>query len=433
MERGELDRELAEEIRARVLGDGFMKIVQTVRRNGKTFRISMRPVEIGGERRFQAEMVDDGQTRVKNFDANGAAEGLEEIIAQKGARDLHLITAKGDLHVRVTRKGHVMATRSAEMDRVAKVLPHDRVKKTPLTSFDSAALLRVTGLADGDGKIRASMRGKYDQVNEFLKVIEDVLKGEVKGERGKVKGDAVGDEETPFTLHSSPFTVVDCGCGKAYLTLALYFFLTQTLKFPKVRVIGVDRREDVIAAAKKMAQQLDVSDQVQFVAAELSTFDIRQPTADQAASRVDMTISLHACDTATDEALAKGVEWKSRYIVSAPCCQHELQKTLGQTGADTSAFAGVLRHGILRERLCDILTDSFRAMILRILGFKTQVVEFVSPDATARNILLRAEYCVKPGQGGAVSDYLNLRDWWRVTPWLETRLSGLLEKYLSRY
>ncbi len=466
MERGELDSELAEEIRARVLGDGFMKIVQTVRRNGKTFRISMRPVEIGGERRFQAEMVDEGQTRVKNFDANGAAEGLEEIIAQKGARDLHLITAKGDLHVRVTRKGHVMATRSAEMDRVAKVLPHDRVKKTPLTSFDSAALLRVTGLADGDGKIRASMRGKYDQVNEFLKVIEDVLKGEVKGERGKVKdevkgergkvkdevkgergkvkGDAVGDEETPFTLHPSPFTtpftfhhspftVVDCGCWKAYLTLALYFFLTQTLKFPRVRVIGVDRKTDVIAAAQKMAQQLDVSDQVQFVAAELSTFDIRQPTGDQAASRVDMTISLHACDTATDEALAKGVEWKSRYIVSAPCCQHELQKTLGQTGADTSAFAGVLRHGILRERLCDILTDSFRAMILRILGFKTQVVEFVSPDATARNILLRAEYGVKPGQGGAVSDYLNLRDWWRVTPWLETRLSGLLGKYLERY
>ena len=428
MERGELDNELAEEIRTRVLGEGFMKIVQTVRRNGTTFRISMRPVEIGGERRFQAEMVDDGQTRVKNFDANGAAEGLEEIIAQKGARDLHLITAKGDLHVRVTRKGHVMATRSAEMDRVAKVLPHDRVKKTPLTSFDSASLLRVIGLADGDGKIRASMRGKYDQVNEFLKVIEDVLKGEVKDEK--------------------PFTVVDCGCGKAYLTLALYFFLTQTLKFPDVRVIGVDRKADVIAAAQKMAQQLDVSDKVQFVAADLKEFKVSKDSKGSNGpkgfndlndlkgsppARVDMVISLHACDTATDEALAKGVEWKSRYIVSVPCCQHELQKTLGQTGADTSAFAGVLRHGILRERLCDILTDSFRAMILRILGFKTQVVEFVSPDATARNILLRAEYCVKPGQGGAVSDYLNLRDWWRVTPWLETRLSGLLGKYLERY
>lgn len=409
MERGELDRELAEEIRARVLGEGFMKIVQTVRRNGKTFRISMRPVEIGGERRFQAEMVDDGQTRVKNLDTSGAAEGLEEILAQRGVRDLHLITAKGDLHVRVTRKGRVMATRSAEMDRAVKVQPHDRVKNVPLNSFGSAALLRVIGLADGDGRIRASMRGKYDQVNEFLKVVEDVLKGEGR----EAKGDA-------------PFTVVDCGCGKAYLTLALYFFLTQALKFPAVRVVGVDRREDVVRAAQEMARRLDVEDHVRFVASELAAF-VPEP------SRVDMVISLHACDTATDEALAKGVEWKSRYIVSAPCCQHELQKVLGRTDADVSAFAGVLRHGILRERMCDLLTDAFRAMILRILGFKTQVVEFVSPEATARNILLRAEYGVKPGQGGAVSDYLGLRDFWRVTPWLETRLAGMLERHLARY
>ena len=418
MERGELDAALAEEIRARVLGEGFMKIVQTVRRNGKTFRISMRPVAIGGETRYQAEMVDDGQVRVKNFDANGAAEGLEEIIAQKGARDLHLMTAKGDLHVRVTRKGHVMATRSAEMDRVVKVQPHDRVKKTPLTSFDSTALLRVIGLADGEGKIRASMRGKYDQVNEFLKVVEDVLKGE-RVEKGEMGEKVEGGEKT--------FTVVDCGCGKAYLTLALYFYLTQTLGMTNVRVIGVDRRNDVIVSATKMAEQLDLVGKVVFAEADLMAFDI----SSLGFERADMVISLHACDTATDEALAKGVEWKARYIVSAPCCQHELQKTIGPDA--NSPFAGVLRHGILRERLCDILTDSFRAMILRILGFKTQVVEFVSPDATARNILLRAEFGVKPGQGGTVSEYLNLRDYWHVTPWLETRLSRMLEKHLVRY
>ena len=408
MEKFELDKTLAEEIRARVLGDGFMKLVQSVRRNGKAFRISLRPVLIGGETRYQAEMNDEGHVRVKNFDANGAAEGLEEIIAQKGARDLHLMTASGDLHVRVTRKGHVHVSRSAEMDRVAQVQPHDRVKNLPLTSFDSSTLLRVIGLADGEGRVRASMRGKYDQVNEFLKVVEDVVEG--NGERG--------------TGNGKEFVVVDCGCGKAYLTLALYFYLTQVLKFPKVRVIGVDRRADVIAAAQKMAQQLDVSDQVQFVASELSAFDSQLSTP-------DMVISLHACDTATDEALARGVEWGSRYIVSAPCCQHELQKAIGpQTDA---AFAGVLRHGILRERLCDILTDSFRAMILRVLGYRTQVVEFVSPDATARNILLRAESGARGGQSGAVSDYLNLRDYWHVTPWLETRLASRLEPHLRRF
>ena len=406
MEKFELDKTLAEEIRARVLGDGFMKLVQSVRRNGKTFRISLRPVLIGGETRYQAEMNDEGHVRVKNFDANGAAEGLEEIIAQKGARDLHLMTASGDLHVRVTRKGHVHVSRSAEMDRVAQVQPHDRVKNLPLTSFDSSTLLRVIGLADGEGRVRASMRGKYDQVNEFLKVIEDVVKGDERRETGE------------------EFVVVDCGCGKAYLTLALYFYLTQRLKFPKVRVIGVDRRADVIAAAQKMAQQLDVSDQVQFVTSKLSTFDSELSTP-------DMVISLHACDTATDEALARGVEWGCRYIVSAPCCQHELQKAIGPQS--DAAFAGVLRHGILRERLCDILTDAFRAMILRVLGYRTQVVEFVSPDATARNVLLRAEAGARGGQSGAVSDYLNLRDYWHVTPWLETRLASRLEPHLRRF
>ena len=408
MEKFELDKSLADEIRARVMGDGFMKLVQSVRRNGKSFRISLRPVLIGGVTRYQAEMNDEGQVRVKNFDAAGAADGLEEIIAQKGARDLHLMTASGDLHVRVTRKGHVHVSRSAEMERVAKVQPHDRVKKLPLTSFDSSALLRVIGLSDGEGRVRASMRGKYDQVNEFLKVVEDVV-GENREE---------GRE----------FTVVDCGCGKAYLTLALYFFLTQVMKFPAVRVICVDRREDVVEAARKMSQQLDVSDKVTFAAADLSTFDIQQVTPNP---RVDMVISLHACDTATDEALARGVEWGSRYIVSAPCCQHELQKVIGPQS--DAAFAGVLRHGILRERLCDILTDSFRAMILRILGYRTQVVEFVSPDATARNILLRAETGARSGQAGAVSDYLNLRDYWHVTPWLETRLAVRLDPFLKRF
>lgn len=413
MERFELEDSLKDEIRSRVTGEGFMKLVQTVRRNGKTFKIAMRPVEIGGERKFQAEMTDDGHVQVKNFDAAGAASGLEEIIAQKGARDLHLMTAKGDLHVRVTKKGHVLVSRSAEMDRVVVVKPHDRVKKLPLTSFDASALLRVTGIADGEGRIKASMRGKYDQVNEFLKVV------------GETVGDAGGGD--------GAFTVVDCGCGKAYLTLALYFYLTQVLGFKSVRVIGVDRRADVVSAARKMSEQLDIVDKAVFVEADLGAFNIE----DAGSEKVDMVVSLHASDTATDEALAKGVEWKAKYILSAPCCQHELQKRLAELGGKAEGpaadFGGLLRQSILRERLCDILTDSFRAMILRILGYRTQVVEFVSSEATARNILLKCEWGVKPGQPGPVSEYLGLRDYWKVTPWLETRLSGILEKHLRRF
>ena len=421
MEKFELENALKEEIRARTLGDGFMKIVQTVRRNGKLFKIAMRPVAIGGEKRFQAEMTDDGQVRVKNFDANGAAEGLEEIIAQRGARELHLMTASGDLHVRVTKKGHVLVSRSAEMARVAKIMPHDREKKTPLAELDSPVLLKALGLADGEGKIRASMRGKYDQVNEFLKIAGDVLSGEK------------GREE--------PFTVVDCGCGKSYLTLALYFYLSQTLGFRDVRIVGIDRRADVVEASRKIAAALDVADRVTFIEADLADNCFKGLKGDsgfKGLKGANMVVSLYACDTATDEALARGVEWKARYILSAPCCQHELQKTIGKAGdgnppAAERMFAGLLRQGILRERLCDLLTDAFRALILRILGYRTQVVEFVSPDATARNILLRAEYGVKSGQPQAVSEYLDLRDGWGVTPWLETRLADVLSKHLSRY
>ena len=146
-----------------------------------------------------------------------------------------------------------------------------------------------------------------------------------------------------------------------------------------------------------------------------------------------MVVSLHACDTATDEALARGVEWKARYILSAPCCQHELQKEVGAGSGSGREFAGLLRQSILRERLCDILTDAFRAMILRILGFKVQVIEFVSSEATARNIMLKCEYGVKAGQPGPVGEYLDLRDYWKVTPWLETRLAKILAKHLDRF
>ena len=407
MQRFELEPSVKEELRRRVMGDGFMKLVQSVRRNGKQFKIALRPVEIGGERKFQAEMTDDGRVQVKNLTYAAAAAGLEEIIAQRGARDLHLMTSSGDMHIRVTRKGKVMLTRSAELSRVAVVLPHDRVKKLPLTAFDSSALMRTIGFSDAQGNIRASMRGKYDQVNEFLKVVKEVLDG--KADRNR------------------PFVVVDCGCGKAYLTLALRQYLMEVLGFGEVKVIGVDRRADVIGSARSMAELLDCKDSAVFVESDLEKFNL----SDAGVERVDMVVSLHACDTATDEALAKAVEWKARYILSAPCCQHELNKAIGPSQAP--AFAGLLRQSILRERLCDLLTDSFRAMILRILGFKTQVIEFVSPDSTQRNIMLKCEYSVKPGQPGPVCEYLELRDYWKVSPWLEGRLIGILERYFSRY
>jgi len=400
MSRTELSEELSGEIRKRVFEEpGFMKVTQVVRRGGSTFRVSVRPVAIKGEKRYQGEMAEAGQTTVKNFDPAAARKGLEDMLEQTGPRELHLMTASGDLHVRVTKKGKALVSRSAALSRVADEQPaHDRVKRQPLTSFDSGTLLKAIGIADADGRIKASMRGKYDQVNQFLKVIDSVL-----------------DERPEKTLN-----IVDCGCGRAYLTLAVYFYLTQTRGYD-VRVCGIDRRADVIETARALADSLDVAARVSFVEGEIAD--------SEPGFEPDLMLSLHACDTATDEALARGIEWKCRYLLCVPCCQHELHKSLKEGGP----MQAVMRHGILRERLADLLTDTFRVQILRVLGFRVNVMEFVSAEATARNILLKAEFCVKPGQAGAVSEYLELRDFWKVTPWLETRMEKLMGKYLSRY
>ena len=400
MSRTDLPKKLVAEIRQRVFDENeFIKITQVIRRGGGTLKVSLRPVTIRGERCFQGEMTDDGRTQVKNFEEKAAENGLTEMLCQTGPRDLHLITASGDLHVRVTKKGKVLESRSAAMSRTLKAAPaHDREKKQPLTSFDSAALLKVLGISDANGEIRPSRRAKYDQVNEFLRVIDAMI----------------GDDS------EKTFRMVDCGCGKAYLTFSAYFYLTMT-RHLDVRICGIDRNAEVIQSATRMAESLDVAENVTFIHGDLATSD--------PGFRPDMTISLHACDTATDEALARGIEWKSRFLLCSPCCQHELHKELNPV----NEMRPLLRHGILRERLADLLTDTLRAQILRILGFRVNVMEFVSPDATARNIMLKAEFCVKPGQHEAVGDYLELRDYWKVKPWLESRMSALLDKYLTKF
>lgn len=407
MEKFELEQELADEIRDRVCGAGFMKLVQSARRGGRSLKVSLRPVDIGGTVKFQVETVDDGRVKVRNAEKGDIDRELAGILAQKGARDIHVMSASGDLHVRVTKKGRAHVSRSAETNREVSVLPHDRVKKVPLTSFDSSALLRAIGITDGSGAVKASMRGKYDQVNEFLRIV-----GEVLGE----------DATKP---RNRPFTVVDCGCGKAYLTVALYHYLVHSVGMQDVRVVGIDRRADVISSARKAAEALGVADNVEFVEADLTDFKPRDGDF-----RADMVVSLHACDTATDEAMARGVEWKSKYVLAAPCCQHELQKSLASERAP-SVFSALVRQPILRERMCDLLTDAFRASIMRILGYRVSVVEFVSGEATMRNVMIKCEHGTKPGRSDAVGEYLSLRDFWNVTPWLESRLSSRLSAFIG--
>lgn len=389
-----LSVELCNEIRERVFGEGFIRLTQSLTRDGAPFRISLRPVRLKGERFFQAEMCDDGRTQVRNLTDKAAQKGLEDILRQPGKRDLHVINTLGDLHIRVTKKGKPLVSRgrpkaTAEVAPVAIQEGHDHVKKQPLTSFDATALLRVLGLADQRGQIKPSMRGKYDQVNALLRAVEPLL-----------------PEQAP-----AQFTVVDCGCGKAYLTLALHRYLVCAKGWTKVRIIGIDKNLDVVESAREMANALGIGEEVTFQACTIDAAELpKEP---------DLVMSLHACDTATDDALIAAVKTKAAGILCVPCCQHELHHALEEGGA----MRAVLRHGILRERLADLLTDTFRAQVLRICGYRARIMEFVSAEATGRNILIRAERGVRPGLGEAIAEYENLCDFWGVEPYIGKALA----------
>jgi SAM-dependent methyltransferase len=203
--------------------------------------------------------------------------------------------------------------------------------------------------------------------------------------------------------------VVDCGCGSAYLTFAVYHYLNDMLGLP-TRMTGVDIKADLLAGhADKVAALGWVG--LDFEAARIIDFQPPVPP--------DIVLALHACDTATDEALAQAIGWGSKLIFSAPCCHHHLQAQL-ENGP--LPFQPILRHGILKERLSDILTDSLRALILRIMGYRTDVMELVAAEHTNKNLMIRAIRTAPPGERRFVEEYRALTEYWQVRPYLETLL-----------
>ena len=388
--------------------------------------LSIRPVTVGGDPLWQltraglSENKGHGRAKKLLWDLANSANILLEAHAssEDGAA----------LHLRTTKKGHVLLQRvrgktnaecrmmNAECNRVPSIQhsafsiqhspdersPHDREKDYPLARFDSAKLLLALGFTTADGAMKPSMHAKYRQVNQFLSILDATL-----------------DELPPRKDPKAPLVLVDCGCGKAYLSFGAKAYLEATRGVP-VRLEGVNRNEKVVAFCRRTAEALGCAETATFAACDIAKF---KPSA-----APDVVLSLHACDTATDEALAFGVERGARAIVSAPCCQHELQKTLD---ANLRPHRAVLRNGILRERLADILTDAFRAQILRVMGYRASVVEFVDPEATARNVLIRAVRVSRPGTGTALADYEDLRSAWGVTPWLATRLAALRPELAS--
>lgn len=359
-------------------------------------KVSIRPVTVGGSRKLQFSYFDAAKDISKNYSDGEIGERLDEVLAMP-FKIVHLATATQDIQVNVSRNGDAsVLIKEAEHQRPVQAQPHDRVKRSVISADAHAPFLNAVGITAHDGKVRSGMQAKLAQVNQFLKLIE---------ETGVF-------QDYP----ASRINVADLGCGNAYLTFAAYHYLTFIREL-ETHMVGVDVKGDLLESHVEKARMLGWEN-MQFEATSINSYDPEVAP--------DMVMALHACDTATDDAIARGVRWGSRLIFTAPCCHHHLQAQLGRQRCP-EPFGPVLHHGILKERMGDILTDTFRALILRMLGYRTDVVQFVSSEHTPKNLMIRAVKTRSAGASELIREYEQLRDYWRVQPYLGQILAPKLE------
>jgi SAM-dependent methyltransferase len=398
-------KEYADQVRERILaGESLVRAVFSGRQSGATLewiKVVVRPVRIKGALHWQISHFDAEKDITRNYSAEEVAGKVDELLAFP-FKNIHVETTIGRLEVRITKKGKAFLRAAPLAEPHAAVdLTHDREKKRVLSQSASAPFLEAVGILTKSGKIKADRQGKFRQINEFLRLVE---------ETGAF---AEGTEEC---VH-----IVDCGCGNAYLTFAIYHYVNNLLKLP-ADVVGIDVKADLLERHREKARALGW-DRLSFEAGRIDEY--------RPAVAPDAVVALHACDTATDDALAQGIRWQSKLILSAPCCQHELQEQLSRIPTP-APFRAVSRHGILSERLGDILTDAFRAAILRIMGYRTDVVQFVSIEHTAKNLMIRSVKTSEFGSARSVEEYEALKDYWRVTPYLERLLGVEFTQHFQR-
>ena len=238
--------------------------------------------------------------------------------------------------------------------RQQKELSHNRSKKYILEEGIPVGFLIDLGVMTKDGKIVHAKYDKYRQINRFLEFIEDIL---------------------PQLDKNQEQTIIDFGCGKSYLTFAMYYYL-KVLKGYDIRVVGLDLKDDVIRKCNELKDAYGY-DKLNFYIGDIASYED--------VTHVDMVVTLHACDTATDYALGKAVKWGAKVILSVPCCQHEANKTI-----ENEMMAPVMKYGILKERMAAIITDATRAELLEAHGYRTQILEFIDMEHTPKNLLIRA-------------------------------------------
>lgn len=316
-------------------------------------KVKVRPLLKKDTLLFQLEIFRGNQAFHKNLAAEEAAE--EMFLIMKEMKQLQVETKKQTCTALVSRKGKVTIKSKQRKTPVKMVnLQHNRKKRYILEEGEKAPFLVDLGVMTEDGKVVRQRFDKFRQINRFLEFVEDILPELPKGRE---------------------LTVLDFGCGKSYLTFAMYYYLHE-LKRYDIRIIGLDLKEEVIRRCNELSERYGY-EKLHFLKGDIAEY--------KGVEAVDMVVTLHACDTATDYALAKAVKWNAKVILSVPCCQHEVNR---QIAGD--ALAPVLEYGLIKERMSALITDALRAQYLEREGYRTQILEFIDMEHTPKNILIRA-------------------------------------------
>ncbi|MDN0044189.1 class I SAM-dependent methyltransferase [Mediterraneibacter glycyrrhizinilyticus] len=357
-----------------VLNIDFIRaVISNPREKDGIIKVKVRPLRKKDKLVFQFESFTAKQAFHKNLEKEEAREQFLEYAGQ--FRQMQIETTGEEYTVLISKKGKATVKKKTRKEKAgAADLSHNRRKHYILEEGIPVPFLKDLGVMTEDGKIVRTKTDKFRQINRFLEFIEDIL---------------------PQLDRDRELTILDFGCGKSYLTFAMYYYLHE-LKGYDIRIVGLDLKEDVIRHCGNLAEKYGY-DKLSFLVGDIADYE--------GVDQVDMVVTLHACDTATDYALAKAVGWNAKVILSVPCCQHELNAQLSPAGG-TAGTAGkrestrgcpaaeilapVMDYGLLRERFAALVTDGLRAKYLESMGYETQVLEFIDMEHTPKNILLRA-------------------------------------------
>lgn len=331
-----------------IFNDNFLIKAILSKPLSKEDKIVVVPLKIKGELQFQFTIYADKKALHRNLNPKEAEEAISAYL--ESFKEAHFYTVEADF-LALRSKNKEWRWIQSKPTKKPEIPTHNRLKNYILDEASHAPFWKALGIANASGKIKPDKQAKFRQVNRFLEILSSVVP----------EGD---------------LNIVDFGCGKAYLTFALYHYLTAVLK-RKVNITGIDLKKDVVDHLEAIRKNLGYHS-LQFFEGDIKTFSIPN-------KRVDLVISLHACDKATDLVLDRALEVGAEVILAVPCCQHELYSKIKQP-----LLAPLLKHGILKERFSALATDALRALRLEAAGYSVQVIEFIDTEHTPKNLMLKA-------------------------------------------